>query len=177
MPAARSCLLLGVLFACFSCGESLPSRIEPQNTLEISDVVINQGAGPGGIHVAIAVDVRNTYEETFSGFIDVEGNIHIWMKRDPTVEANIPIRTGANLVLDPDETHFINTRWFLRTDDGVDVLDLLDFGTDDIRFGIHYAVPEIFVMDVKVTLFAETGLLTSGPHEFTLRGWRNPAEF
>ena len=43
MTAARSCLLLGVLFACFSCGESLPSRIEPQNTLEISDVVINQG--------------------------------------------------------------------------------------------------------------------------------------
>ena len=170
----RSHLWLAAI-ACVSCSESLPSRIEPQNTLEISDVVIEQGAGPGGIHVAIAVDVRNNYEETFSGLIDVDGNIHIWMKRNPTVEANVRIRTRADLELDPDETHFINSRWFLNTDDGVDVLDLLDFTTDDVRFGIHYAVPEIFLLEVKVTLFNETGLLTSGPHEFILQGWRNTA--
>ncbi len=162
--------LLGILFS--SCDESLPSRLEPQGTLAIVNVAATQGAGPGGIHVTISVDVRNVYEETFAGLLNVRGNIHIWWKRHPEIEANIPVSHRANLLLDPGERHFITERWFLMTDDRRDVLDLLNFSNGDIRFGVAYANPELFVVEVKVTLFEETGLLTSGPHEFTLQGWR-----
>ncbi|GEM_PF-4887268 len=54
-----------------SCDEALPARIEPQGALEISHVSANQGTGPGGIHITIAVDVQNTYEETFAGRVNV----------------------------------------------------------------------------------------------------------
>ena len=170
LRGAISLMSLGIVAS--SCGESLPARIEPQGALEIVNVLANQGTGPGGIHIAIAVDVRNVYEETFAGPVNVRGNIHIWWKKNPEVEANIPISHRANLLLDPGERYFINERWFLMTDDRRDVLDLLDFTNGDIRYGVAYANPELFVLEVKVTLFEETGLLISGPHEFTLQGWR-----
>ena len=57
------------------------------------------------------------------------------------------------------------------TDDREDVLEMLDYSGGDVRYGVAYAKPEVFVMEVRVTLFDEIGFLTSGPHEFTLRGW------
>ena len=169
LRSAVSLISLGV--AASSCGESLPARIEPQGTLEIDHLLATQGTGPGGIHIAIAVDVRNQYEETFAGQVDVTGNIHIWWKKNPQIEANIPVRERANLLLDPGERHIINVRWLLLTDDREDVLDMLDYSGGDVRYGVAYARPEVFVMEVKLTVFEEIGLLTAGPHEFTVQGW------
>jgi hypothetical protein len=119
-----------------SCDEALPARIEPQGALEISHVSANQGTGPGGIHITIAVDVQNTYEETFAGRVNVKGNIHIWWKRRPHIEANVPINHRANLFLDPGERHFITERWLLMTDDREDVLEMLDYSGGDVRYGV-----------------------------------------
>ena len=163
---APLCLLLS------SCDESLPTRIVPRDTLEIDHVLINQGTGPAGIFMSISVEVQNAYEETFDGPVDVTGNIRIWWKQRPEIEANLPIRRHIDLQLDPGEGYFIDANWFLGTDDGQYVLELLDFSQNDIRYGVLYAEPEVFVLDVKVTLFKETGLLISGPHEFTLQGWK-----
>ena len=116
-----------------SCDEALPARIEPQGALEITYVSAAQGTGPGGIHITIAVDVQNTYEETFAGQINVKGNIHIWWKKRPHIEANVPINHRANLLRDPGERHFIIARWLLMTDDREDVLEMLDYSGGDVR--------------------------------------------
>jgi len=164
--------LIPLCFLLPSCDESLPTRIEPQNTLEIGNVLINQGTGPAGIFMSISIKVQNSYEETFDGAVDVKGNIRIWWKQRPEIEANLPISRHIDLQLDPGESYFIDESWFLETDDGKYVLELLDFSQHDIRYDVLYARPEVFVLEVKVTLFKETGLLTSGPHEFTLQGWK-----
>lgn len=49
---------------------------------------------------------------------------------------------------------------------------MLDFSKNDVRSGIQYAEPKVFLLEVQVTLFKEVGLLRSGPHEFILQGWR-----
>ena len=164
--------LVSLCFLLSSCDESLPTRIVPQNILGIENVIINQGTGPAGIHVSIAVGVQNVYEETFYDVVDITGNIHIWQKQNPSIEANLPISQHAKLQLKPGEKHFIYNFWLLETDDGQDIIELLDFSGNDARFGILYARPELFILEVKVTFFKETGLLTSGPHEFTLQGWK-----
>ncbi len=66
--------------------------------------------------------------------------------------------------------------WLLTTDDDRNVLDLLLFSSDDVRFGVAYARPETFVASLRMTVFRETGLLSSGPRQFTLQGWRLAGE-
>jgi hypothetical protein len=118
------------------------------------------------------VAVENVYEETFEGDVGVGGTIHIWWRDRPEVEATLSLDRQAHLLLDPGERYYIEANWYLTADDGRYVLSLLDFSGMDIRYGVHYARPEVFVLEVKVTLFEETGLLTSGPHEFLLEGWK-----
>ncbi len=155
------------------CSESLPTRIVPQDTLSIAYVFIGQGTNAGGIHVSIAINVENVYEETFIGTVDVTGNIRISWPRHPDVVVNLPIRRRqTDLHLDPSDAYIVDALWFLRTDDGRSVMDLLDFSSNDVRHGVQYAEPETFLFEVTMTLFEETGLLTSGPHEFVLEGWK-----
>lgn len=155
-----------------ACDESLPTRIVPQNNLAITGVLISQQTGPAGIQVLTAFFVENTYEETFSGPVEITGNIRIWWKQRPHIEANLPIRQRLSLRLDPGEKHQIEKRWLLQTDDDRYVLDLLDFSGNDVRHGVRYARPADFLVDIGLTVFEETGLLTSGPHEFVLQGWK-----
>lgn len=162
-------LLLCVLVS--SCDESLPTRIVPQNDLEIARVLIAQQTGPAGIQVLSAFYVENMYDETFSGMVNAKGNVRIWWKRRPGFEANLPVRENTQLRLDPGERHAFEVRWLLRADDGRYLLDHLDFSGNDVRYGVRYARPEDFLLEISVTVFEETGLLTSGPHEFTLQGW------
>lgn len=160
-----------VMLVC-SCDESLPTRIVPQNNLAITDVLISQQTGAAGIEVLTAFFVKNTYEETFSGTVEVTGSIHIWWKERPHIEVNLPIRQHLYLRLDPGERHQIEKRWHLQTDDDRYVLDLLDFSGNDVRHGVRYARPADFLLEIRLTVFEETGLLTSGPHEFVLQGWK-----
>ena len=92
-------LLLCVLVS--SCDESLPTRIVPQNDLEIARVLIAQQTGPAGIQVLSAFYVENMYDETFSGMVNAKGNVRIWWKRRPGFEANLPVRENTQLRLDP----------------------------------------------------------------------------
>lgn len=165
-------MTLAALLVLMACNEALPPRIVPEDALVIDRVIINQATGPGGIFISIALDIRNFYEETFAGPVDVGGNIRIWWQRDPEVEVNLAISDQADLLLDPGEGYAINSAWLLQTDDGRNVFDLLDFNKNDIRDGIRYAAPEVFLLEVQVTLFKEVGLLESGPHEFVLQGWQ-----
>ena len=155
------------------CSESLPSRIVPEDTLEIAYVLSNQGTGLAGVHVSISINIENVYDETFIGAVDVIGNIHITWPRRPDVEINLPIRRQqTELLLDPGDAHIVDSFWFLQIDDGRNVMDLLDYSRGDIRYGVQYAEPETFLIDVTMTLFNETGLLTYGPEEFIFEGWK-----
>ena len=164
--------LLCLIWMAFACEESLPTRITPLNTLKIVDVLISQGTGDWGIEVAIVILVENVYHETFSGVTNMNGNVRIWWKRKPEVIANLPIERYDYLRLDPGERLLIETRWFLWTDDDQYIIDLLDYSNNDVRYDIIYARPEVFGLEVKLTLFGETGLLVSEPYDFTLRGWK-----
>ncbi|MFH1569041.1 MAG: hypothetical protein ABIL09_13680 [Gemmatimonadota bacterium] len=174
-PRAAGWLAL-LWIAASACSESLPTRLVPQAPLEISRVLIGQGTGPAGIEVSITAEVRNTYEETFDGDVDILGNARIWWVGRPEIEANLPVRQTTHLRLDPSQRHILRWVWHLQTDDGRNVMSLLDFSGHDERYGVLYARPETFALEVAVTVFRETGLLRSGPHEFALEGWKLAGE-
>lgn len=165
----------------FSCEESLPPRISPQNTLEITKVFIAQEAN-GGIFIAVKVIGENKYWETFQDTVNVNGNIHIWWTKHPEIEANVPLGNrnfveptriqGNILTLDPGGEFHLETRWYLNTDDGRNIMDLIDFSNSPVIGEIIIAAPEKFVLEVQLTVFKETGLLRSKPQEFIFTGWK-----
>ena len=168
-------IMVGLIMVCLvlsSCAEQLPSRIVPESPLVISDVFISQGTGDNGIQVTVSARVRNDFEETFEGMVDITGELHIWWLRRPDVEAHVPVQIRDQIRLAPGQTFRVEQVWLLTTDDGRDVLDLLEFSGADVRFGVVYAQPETFAASLRLTVFQETGLLTKGPQEFTLQGWR-----
>lgn len=154
------------------CAESLPTRIVPESPLVISDVLISQGTDAAGVQVSVSAVVRNDFDETFDGDVDITGELHIWWPRRPDVQAHVPLRVQDRLHLAPGQTYRVEQVWLLNTDDGRDVLDLLVFSGADVRFGVAYARPETFVANLRMTIFRETGLLSTGPQEFILEGWR-----
>lgn len=155
-----------------SCGESLPTRIVPENTLEIVDVYAGQGTAGGSFRVAVTIVVENVYEETFSGDVDVVGNLHFSWVEHPEIEANVAVRDIERLRLDPGERYHIVRNWDLVTDDGQSIMELLDWSDNDIRHGVHYARPEHFILDVTLTLYREVGLLKAEPHQFSIQVWK-----
>lgn len=165
-------VLLAALWLLCGCAESLPSRIVPESPLVIEDVFIGQGTGDSGIQVVVSIIVRNDFGETFDGVVDISGELHVWWARRPDVEAHVPLQLRDQIRLAPGGTYRIEQSWLLDTDDGRDVLDLLVFSGADVRFGVAYAQPETFIADLRMTVFRETGLLSTGPQEFILRGWR-----
>lgn len=169
MIRTRWLLLLGLTV--FGCAEPLPSRIVPPNPLVIDNVTVSQGTGDFGIQVVVSVGVRNNFEETFDGQVSINGELHIWWKNRPDVEVHLPIQIVDQIRLVPGASYQIRELWFLQTDDGQSVLDLLIY-PGDVRFGISYARPETFVAEMRMTVFDATGLLSTGPQEFTLQGWR-----
>lgn len=172
--------ILVLLF--FSCDETLPPRMVPQNTLEITEIIVNQEGGDAGIFVAIKVVGVNRYGETFHDTVKVKGNVHIWWAKKPKIEANVPLSnrhfkdptriSGNVLTLDPGEEFHLETFWYLYTDDGKIIIDMLDFSNSPVVDGIVTAAPEKFVLEVQLVLFEETGLLQSKPHEFIIQGWK-----
>jgi len=175
MPGRRAhALALGLLctWALASCGESLPARIEPEGALEIVDLYAGQSTDAGGFRVAVTIVVENAYEETFSGLVDVVGNLRFQWVEHPEIEANVPVRKIEHLRLDPGERWSIVQNWNLVGDEGEQILALLNWSDNDIRNGVHYARPEHFVLDVTLTLFKETGLLTAEPLPFSIQIWK-----
>jgi hypothetical protein len=174
-------IFLSVIFF-FSCEESLPPRIVPQNTLEITEIIANQEANNDGIFIAVRIIGENKYVETFQDTVNVEGNIHIWWMKHPEIEANVPLDNryfveptriqGSILTIDPGGEFHLETRWYLNTDDGKNIIDLLDFSHSPVVGGIVTAAPEKFMLEVQLTLFKQTGLLRSKPLEFIFTGWK-----
>lgn len=174
-------LLYCITLVFIGCEESLPPRIVPQNTLEITDILTAQETN-GGIFIAIKVVGENKYGETFQDTVDVNGKIHVWWTRDPDFEATVPLnnrhfvdptRIESNIItLDPGDEFHLETRWYLNADDGRYLIDLLDFSQNPVIGGIVTAAPEKFMLEVQLTLFKETGLLHSEPYEFIITGWK-----
>lgn len=181
MQLKNTWFMIYLILFFLSCEESLPLRITPQNTLEITKIIANQEAN-GGIFIAIYVCGENKYVDTFEDTVNVSGNIHIWWARKPEIEAHVPLnnthfieptRIQSNiLTLDPGEKFHLETKWYLYTDDRISILDLLDFSNSPVIDGIVTAQPEKFILQVQLTLFQETGLLRSQPHEFFITGWK-----
>ncbi|MBN2089574.1 hypothetical protein JW964_08165 [candidate division KSB1 bacterium] len=179
----RNHWLIFILFLLFvACDESLPLRIVPQNTLEITRIIANQESGLGGIFIAIDINGVNGYSETFEDTVTVKGNVHIWWARKPEVQANVavgnqhfkpPTRiSGKVLTLDPGEEFRLETFWYLNTIDGRNIIDMLDFSNSPVVDGMVTAAPEKFILEIQLALFAETGLMHSKRHEFILKGWK-----
>ena len=172
------CLLLLVL----SCDESLPPRIAPENTLQIVDIWASQMADAAGIFVKFLIIGENLYEETFDADVNVNGELYIKWKRKPEKIATIHLNNtlfaeptrieGRTLTLDPGEQFYISVSWYLNTDDGENIIDLLDFSDNNIQGNIATAKPEVFEYETKVIVFDQIGLLISDGYEFTLEGWK-----
>ena len=174
-------IFLSVIFF-FSCEESLPPRIVPENTLAITKIFATQEASNAGIFIGIRIIGENKYVETFQDTVNMKGNIHIWWTKHPEIEANVPLDNryfveptriqGSILTIDPGGEFHLETRWYLNTDDGKNIIDLLDFSHSPIVEGIVTAAPEKFMLEVELTLFKQTGLLRSKPQEFIFTGWK-----
>lgn len=163
---------LALALALAGCHESLPPRIQPEAPLRIVEVLTGQGTGMAGLHVAITVVVANAYEETLDAPVQITGSFLTRWPGHRQVTATVPVAEQRHLHLAPGDRYVLGRHWHLDTDDGRNLLAMLDFATGDIRHGVLYARPEQLELEVQLTLFQQTGLLQSGPHPFVLQGWR-----
>ena len=152
----------------------------------ITEVNVVQGVDKNDNHVVtISIIGENKYEETFHDSVYMTGRVHIWWKRKPDIVANIRLSNdnfehptqiwGPYLIVDPGGEVVILARWYLYTDDGRSILDMLDFGEPN-ECDVVFASPEVFVVEVELILFKETGLLRLSPVEFTFYGWKTIIE-
>ncbi len=177
----RLFILLPLLFV-FACDETLPPRIEPQNTLAISNVIYSQGIYIDGAHMVFIIEIENRYLETFQEQVDVVGKATIWWQNRPQVRATLAIGNqhfvppsrfqGNVLTLDPGGRCALKIYWYLTLDDGRNLLDLLDYSDGVAREGLINSKPETFVMEAEIKLFSQIGYLRSQPIVFSFIGYK-----
>ena len=175
-------LLIFMSVFVFSCDESLPPRIVPQNTLVISNIYISQGTDIRGIHISMLIEGENIYEDNFQDTVNVTGNIKIWWLRNPEISAKVKLNNfnfveptriqGRVLTIDPNEKFYLEAKWYLDTDSDKYLIDLLDFTNNDIEGEITTAKPEKFAVKAQVIIFDQIGLITSDRYEFIFVGWK-----
>jgi len=177
-PALWATLLMLML----SCTESLPPRIEPQNTLAITKVIYTQGIDSFGPFMEFVFSVTNLYQETFEAHVDIAGQAHVWLKRSPSIRATLAIGnqhlvapskiSGNILTIDPGGRCDLKIYWYLKLDDGRSLLDLLDYSEGHVYEGSINAKPETFVMDAEIKLFNQLGYLQSERLVYTFVGYK-----
>ncbi len=180
----RICLLI-LLMTALACEEKMPPRIEPQNTLAITNVLYTQGAYASGPFMEFVFIITNLYEETFEGKVEIVGKAHVWMKKTPSIRATIAISNhhlappsnivGDVLTIDPGGRCALKVYWYLLLDDGRNLLDLLDYSGSTASGGLIRSKPELFVMDAEIKLFNQLGYLQSERMVVEFTGYK-PAE-
>jgi hypothetical protein len=177
-------LLLCLILLCqlLSCEESLPPRIEPENTLAITDVIYVQGMYGTGPFMEFIFTIENLYEETFQEEINIDGMATIWWKIRPDVRITLPIGnqhlvppsriSGNVLTIDPGAHCALKIYWYLKLADGRSLLDLLDYTGSVAVEGLVKSKPEIFVMEAEIKLFNQLGYLQSKQITFSFVGYK-----
>ncbi|NLP09026.1 hypothetical protein GX408_01380 [bacterium] len=177
----RICLLV-LLLTALSCEEKMPPRIEPQNTLAITNVFYAQGIYDSGPFMEFVFIITNLYEETFEGKVEIVGKAHVWMKKTPSIRATVAISnhhlappskiSGNVLTIDPGGRCVLKVYWYLMLDDGRNLLDLLDYSGSAASGGLIRSKPELFVMDAEIKLFNQLGYLQSERMVFEFTGYK-----
>lgn len=176
-------LILIFGFILSSCDESLPPRIEPAHLLEIKDLLASQGTVPGG-RAVIVVNIigQNAYDETFQDVVNLQGKISVWWDKYPELQITIPLDNGnfhkttrfhqGVLTIDPGEEFRIRAEWYLFSDSGRDILNMLDYSSSTVQNNIIKARPEVFVLKAELILFENTGLSSTDSISFSFEGWK-----
>jgi hypothetical protein len=164
-----------------SCTEKLPPRIEPQNTLSITDVVYTQG-NEGTPFMEFLIVGQNNYEETFDSNVEIKGAVHIRATSDASITGLITIGNvnvvqptqfrGNELTVDPYGKFYLRVYWYLTCEDGRNLMNILDFPQDMIKAGIMYARPMSFQIDAEVCLFKQLGYIKSAKYHVVYNGWK-----
>ncbi|OPZ64611.1 MAG: hypothetical protein BWY83_03156 [bacterium ADurb.Bin478] len=185
MKSFRPICSLVLLLTALSCEEKMPPRIQPQNTLALTNVFYTQGAYASGPFMEFLFIITNLYEETFEGKVQIVGKAHVWMKKTPSIRATIAIGNhhlappskivGDVLTIDPGGRCALKVYWYLLLDDGRNLLDLLDYSGNAATGGLIRSKPELFVMDAEIKLFNQLGYLQSERLVFEFTGYK-PAE-
>ena len=163
--------LLCLIWMAVACDESLPTRIVPQNTIQITDILVVPEGNVSRPKIAICIVGENVYEDYFHGEVNLGGYVRVWWSRKPDIESHVPISNaffvgstpiqGRTLTLAPGEKFFLELFWHCYSDDGNDIIDMLDFSDYTIRGNIWYAKPEKFALEVEMTVFDQLGLISS----------------
>lgn len=188
MKFFHSGLLNGIIFLliCFliiACNESLPPYAPPENVLAITQIVATQGTiGSGTPILNMNLIGVNQYEETFEDTINANGEVRIWWQRHPEFSATLPLSNshfvpptpirGSRLILDPGDTFHMKTVWFLISDQGEYLIDLLDYSQSDVRGDFEYARPETLMIEVDLMIYRQIGMIRSDPFAFEFTGYR-----
>lgn len=176
--------LAGVLgLSVLSCDESLPPYTPPQDVLAITQVFAAQGTINPGIPILnVLITGVNQYEETFEDTVNANGEVRIWWKRHPEFKATLPLSNGhfvpptpirgSRLTLDPGDTFHMKTVWYMMSDEGEYLIDLLDYSIDDVRGDFEYARPETLMIEIELMIYRQIGMIRSDPVSFEFTGYR-----
>jgi len=166
-----------------ACDESLPPYEQPENTLAITRVIATQGTIGSGIPILnVYLQGENQYEETFDDTVSATGEVLITWKDRPSLFATLPLSNanftgttpiqGSRLTLDPGDTFSMQTVWYFYTDSREYIIDLMDYSNNDVRGDYEFSRPEIFTIEVELTVYSQTGRLAFGPTEIEIIGYR-----
>ena len=175
-------LLLIVLSINFSCNESFPSRIIPNNVIVLKHVSANYGRFAQS-YILFAITGENIYEETLQDTLAVDGRINIWSKKRAEFKANVPLTyLGGNyderfpnqtlFTLDPEEVFYIQIKWFGQSTDGRNIFDLLEFPDDRIKDNMSYSIPETLYYDIHLKIFDQPNMEMYIESDLVFESWK-----
>jgi hypothetical protein len=162
------------------CDESLPPYRQPENLLAIDRIEISQGiySVAGDYLVKFHIYGKNLFDETFSEPVNIQGNVHIWNKKQPDLTATLSLNntnfgpntnlSGNVLTISPGEEFELRVTWNSHTDDGEDLADFINGSTQTISAKSEDM--RDFYVQAEVTLFEELGLIQSVPVLFVFNG-------
>ncbi len=174
-------------FISLSCNETLPSYRTPGNVLSVSlasyEQLNDHVAPPTSPLVHLVVQCRNIHDETFWDSVDVRGTMRIWWKRKPSRYSTIPLGEvnftdrslihEGKLLLVPGQQFTLDAYWNLKTDYGLFMVEEMDWSDPTRKYcqaNVYCAPPEIFVVEISLTLYDRLGPVAAAPKEITIVG-------
>ena len=173
-------LMLAFVMTILSCDEAFPPRMVPSKIIVLRQALATYDVN----NIDFSIVGENIYEETLQDTVDISGKIHLWWKKRSEIQAVIEL-TNQNfivpptriippgiLTMDPGERFFIKARWNLITDNGYNIIDLLEFPPELIVNNISKSKPEVFIFNVELNLFDQATKIELKYIEFTYQAWK-----
>jgi len=169
------------------CHESLPAYVSPGNVLAVATASYEQLndhiAPPNRPLIHFVVTCENIHDEVFWDSVDVKGTMRIWWKRKPSRYRTLPItvknitdRTlirNGKLLLVPGQQFTLDLYWDLKSDFGLFLPTEMDWSNPNRNYcasNVYCAPPEIFVVEVALTVYDRLGSVSAPTREVTIIG-------